>query len=436
MKSVKKIDIFFLVIILAGTTCTVVNIFAARYYRLLEKERKIFLGMRGIDSLAAIEYLHLETATDRAQYYENYWSGRSAEERAQFEERTEYAFHEFGRYAPLSDDRIPIYVKYGPPSRREEITPQKKISIKERENVKPAEIWTYRKQGITFDFVRLTRAYKAVARSEFGDSVVIPHLAESNMDTAFVLEDPGVFDFQMTTGRFRQKKNLTRLELYFTLTLEDTAGIIIERYIKINDPEDNLVQERHDILHASGGASGVFFDEVNFWLEPAEYCVEVTYQDIAREKTGRKTLWVDLIEYQNDAKEISDLIPARLIDNSFTAEKFNKPVGRVIPLTQIIVPVHQPFYFYAEVYNLETMDGMHQLRTTYEVTNKQKMRREIVDVMIRDQIEAGDVAYLAAQYHPMDLAPGSYIITLRVTDLISGKEKTAVSEFELISSSN
>lgn len=418
--------------LLASATCAVVNIFAARYYRLLEKERKIFLGLRGIDSLAAIEYLHLETATERAQYYEGFWSGKMIEEREQFEERIEYAFHEFGRHAPLSDDRIPVYVKYGPPSRREEITPQKKIAIKEKENVKPAEIWTYRKQGLTFDFVRLTRAYIAVAQSEFGDNVIIPHLSEMDSDTAFTLEDPGVFDFQMTTGRFRQKKNLTRLELYFTLTLEDTTDIRIERYVEVFDREDELVQERNDLLHATGSASGMFFDEVNFWLEPAEYRLEITFKDITRNRTGRRTLWVDLIEYQNDAKEISDLIPARLIDNAFTAEKFDKPVGRVIPLTEIIVPVHQPFYFYAEVYNLETKDGMHQLRTTYEVTNKQKMRREIVDVMIRDQIEAGDVAYLAAQYHPMDLAPGSYIITLRVTDLINGKEKTAISEFELI----
>ena len=68
---------------------------------------------------------------------------------------------------------------------------------------------------------------------------------------------------------------------------------------------------------------------------------------------------------------------------------------------------------------------------TYEVTNKVKMKREIIDVVIKDQIEAGDVAYLAALYHPMDLEPGSYIITLRTVDLLSNKERTAVCEFEL-----
>jgi hypothetical protein len=139
-----------------------------------------------------------------------------------------------------------------------------------------------------------------------------------------------------------------------------------------------------------------------------------------------------LIDYQDDAKEISDLVPAFLIDKAYTDEKFEKPVGRVIPLTKPIVPVFQPFYFYAEVYNLETEDGLHKLKTTYEITNKEKMRREVVDVMIKDHVDVGDVAYLGAIYHPMDLSPGHYIITLKALDLISGLERTAISEFELV----
>ena len=147
---------------------------------------------------------------------------------------------------------------------------------------------------------------------------------------------------------------------------------------------------------------------------------------------GKEILWSSLIDYQDDAKEISDLIPAFLIDKSYTHSKFEKPVGRVIPLTRPIVPVYQPFYFYAEVYNLETEEGLHKLKTTYEITNKEKMRRAVVDVMIKDHVDVGDVAYLGAIYHPMDLSPGHYIITLKALDLISGLERTAVSEFELV----
>ncbi|MBA7518190.1 hypothetical protein ES705_10258 [subsurface metagenome] len=176
---------------------------------------------------------------------------------------------------------------------------------------------------------------------------------------------------------------------------------------------------------------GIFFDEVNFWLEPEKYRLEIELADIKNRRVGKKTLRVNLLDYYNDAKEISDLIPAKLIDGSFTDEKFNKPVGRVIPLTQSVLPVHKVFYFYAEVYNLETKNSMHRIRTTYEVYNKGKMRKEIVDVMTKDYFEAGDVAYIAVEYHPMDLTPGHYIIVLRIEDLLSGKERTAVSEFEL-----
>lgn len=431
MEKKEKYNLICIIICLIFYSCGVVNIFAARYYRLLEKERKIFLGLRGIDSIAAEEYLNLESTTERAQYYENFWQDEEEGERQEFEERIGYAFRKFGKYAPLSDDRIPIYVKYGPPSKREEIIPQKKIAIKTKEVVKPAEVWTYKKYGIIFDFVRFTRAYKLITRSEFGERVKIAHLAEIAIDTFIEVKLPTLLKFNVATGRFRQKKNLTRLEIYITLELEDTTGTLISRSIQIFDKKDSLIQKNNDVLIPREAEKGIFFDEINFWLDPEEYRLEIEIIDIKNKKVGKTTKWTNLIEYQNDAKEISDLVPAKLIDRSVTHEKFNKPVGRVIPLTQQALPVHCPFYFYAEVYNLETKNGMHQLRTTYEVTNKEKMRREVVDVMIRDHIEAGDIAYLGAEYHPMDLAPGDYIIILRAKDLLSGKERTAISEFEL-----
>lgn len=428
MKKTTKVIICFCILVILS--CAVANVFAARYYRLLEHERKIFLGLRGVDSLAAIEYLHFDSPTERARYYTDFWEDKD-EDRLIFEERIEIAFRQFGKYAPLSDDRIGVYVKYGPPFRREEITPQKKIAIRINEAVKPAEIWSYKKEGLIFDFVRFARAYKQIAVLEFGEGVIIPYLEELDADTVVSAEAYQDWDFDVTIGRFRQKLNLTRLEVYMTVTLEDTADVILERTIDVYDTEDSLIEHKKEFLTARNSPAGAFYDEVNLWLEPAEYRMEVELVDIKNRRKAGIVQLVDLIEYQNDAKEVSDLIPCILIDEGFTHGKFNKPVGRMIALTNPVVPVHRPFYFFAEVYNLETKNGMHQLKTTYEVYNKQKMRREIVDVMIKDHLEAGDVAYLGAEYHPMDLSPGYYIMVLRVVDLLSGTERSAVSEFEL-----
>ena len=412
--------------------CSVVNVFAARYYKLLEHERKIYLGLRGIDTLAAEEYINLGSVKERADYYELFWQDKEEGEREQFEERVTYAFRTFGRYAPLSDDRIPIYVRYGPPSRREEITPEKKIAVRHREQVKPAEIWTYKRDGLKFDFIRSARAYDLIARSEFGARVDVPFFAAGEGDTAIeVSPDTPSFDFAFGIGRFRQRRNLTRLEVYITVDIEDTTGLRFIRAVRVWDMYDSLIAEQNDVLKPQGAASGTFFDEVNFWLKPDQYRCEMEIVDATNKRIGTRKTVVNLVDYQDDAKEISDLVPAKLIDDAFTHEKFHKPVGRVIPLTKAVVPVFQPFYFYAEVYNLETKNGLHQLSTTYEVTNKEKMRREVVDVMIKDYVEPGDIAFLAAEYHPMDLAPGYYIITMRVKDILSGKERTAVSEFEL-----
>lgn len=116
-------------------------------------------------------------------------------------------------------------------------------------------------------------------------------------------------------------------------------------------------------------------------------------------------------------------------------EKFQKPVGRMLPLVRKTLPAHQPFYFYHEVYNLQTKDGLHQTRTTYEIYNKQKMRQEIVDVLIKDNVEEGDIGFYAAKYHPMDLAAGQYLIVVRCKDVLSGRERSAIGEFELVEKS-
>lgn len=414
------------------TFCGVANLFSAKYYRLLEKERKYYLGLQGIDSAAAVQYISLESPTERAQFYNTFWGEKEEGAREEFEERCEFAFRHYGKFAPLSDDRIRVYVKYGPPTRREEIIPQKNIGIQTDEKVNPAEIWTYNKGGLIFDFIRPARAFELISISRFGDGVRIPYFNEAPVDSAIDAESPGLLDFSVTAGRFRQRKNLTRLEIYITVNLQDTVGASFMRTVHVYDVNDSIVQMDQHMLTPVNSAGGVFFDEVNFWLDPEDYRIEIEIIDGKNNLVGKEILWSSLIDYQDDAKEISDLVPALLIDKSFTHEKFDKVIGRVIPLTRPVVPMFQPFYFYAEVYNLATIDGLHKVKTTYEITNREKMRREVVDVMIKDHIDAGDVAYLGAIYHPMDLSPGHYIITLKAVDLISGQERTAISEFELV----
>ena len=138
MKKNKIVKTAAIIFALLSIYCTAVNIFAARYYRLLEFERKIFLGLKGIDVIAAEEYINLPSASERARYYDAFWEGKSAEDREQFEERIEYAFRHYGKHSPISDERIQIFMKYGEPSKREEIWPQKKIALKVKESVNPA----------------------------------------------------------------------------------------------------------------------------------------------------------------------------------------------------------------------------------------------------------------------------------------------------------
>ncbi len=423
----KKITIFYLLLL----SCTT-NLIAPRYYHLLKKERKIYLGLRAVDSVSAHHYIELSSPYERRRFYEKLWKDKDPREKIEFEQRIEYAFKKFGRYAPLSDDRLPTYVKYGRPTKQERITPRKMFGAKTNIFVKPAEVWTYKTEGLIFDFVRIGRAYKLISTSSFGDTVKIPYLKKIFSDTLVDIKSEGRLDFKIACGRFRQKRNLTRLELYVKFEITDTTGLSFGRRIIVKNENDSILMQYNDILKPVDGNNTIFYDEVNLRLKPARYHIEVSYTDLKNHYIGKKKLSVNLINYQNDAKEISDLIPAYLIDHSATRKKFDKPIGRMIPLVEPVLPVHRPFYLYAEVYNLETKDGRHHLRTTYEVYNREKMRKEIADIMIDDWFEPGDVAYLGALYHPMDLPPGHYIIVLRAKDELNGKERNTIAEFELI----
>lgn len=436
-RTMKNNSLFFLLMGFLFAACGLkyVGTVGPRYYRLSESEKKIFLGMRGVDSSAAYRYLDLKNSADRVLLYDSIWSGRE-EERRKFEERIDFAFREYGRYEPLLDDRIPIYAQNGIPTDRAIYTPQKLQISAAREAVKPAEIWTYKLTGLEFDFVKIGRAFHLIARTEFGERVQIPFLAEES--TAVDLEAHLVLGdrvFNLSCGRFRQEKDLTRLELYADLNLPDTSGVSFRRGVRIYESmTERQVEGSYRLLRPQGGVKGLFHDEVNIWLKPGIY--RIVYELFDEQKngpasSGRKELTVDLLEYAEGAKEISDLIPARLIDRGFTDERFRKPAGRLIPLIGQVMPVNQPFYFYHEVYNLGMKDSLHQLRTSYEVYNKDKMKKEIIDIMIQDDVGKGDVAYLAMKYHPMDLPPGHYIIIARDTDMLTGKERSTLYEFEL-----
>lgn len=423
------IRVTILLFVVCGT-----NIIGAKYYRLLEQERKLFLGLKAIDSLSAMEYLNLPSPTERRLFYTQYWEGKE-EERKKCEERIEYAFKEFGKYAPLSDERIKVYVTHGEPSRRYVITPEKKIGIVTREFVRPGEIWTYKEKGIEFDFVKIDRAYKIVAQTTFGDSVIIPFLKEE--DSLIVLPDRDRFKDELkcaiAAGRFRQARNLVRLEIYANVFIKDAKGCTLIRHIGIYDGAGNTVEEKINKISPSDTLNETFYyDEINFWLAAATYNVLIEYYNLKTNEKFKKEIMVDLIDYKEDAKKVSDLIFASLIDDGFTDEKFHKPPGRVIPLLKTNISVGQPFYLYHELYNLKVdQQNMHFLKIIYEIYNKEKMRKEIVDLLIQSETGEGDVAYLSAKYHPMDLPPGEYICVARTTDMLSGEEYIVAGEFKL-----
>lgn len=404
----------------------------SRFSRLTSNERKTFIGLKARDSLAAATYLNLTTSRERLDYYAGYWQGREMEKK-DFERRCEYAFREFSRYNLLNDDRIPVYIAYGHPTNRILYAGKDLILLPGSEVIKPAEIWTYGNEGYEFDFSKVKKGCTMIARSEFGRHVPIPCLREDTTASDRDHDSTGVLDFNVADGRFRQREGLTRFEIYLNLRLEDTLGHVLCRVISIFDAgSDTLVMAKRDYLRPVNSDRGTFYDEVNFILEPKDYRMRIELRDLKDGRSGRREFNIDLLEYANDVKEISDLIAAVLIDTVRMESAFDKPFGRVIPCATATFPVRTPFYFYHEVYNLSTTNRGYELNTTYEIYRKEGMKQEILDILIQDVTGTETTACLSAKYHPFNLPAGVYIVVAKDTDKQSGKVRTAIAEFTLV----
>ncbi len=429
----KKIMKIVILIVFLNLNCAI-SILGSRYHRLLENERKIFLGLKSIDSTSALSYLELPSPTERSLFYKEYWAGKE-NEKEEFEKRAEYAYRTFAKYAPLEDERVSVYIQHGEPTHRIEIVPPKMIEITTKQRINPAEIWTYKESGIEFDFVKIGRAFKIIAQSKFGSEAKVPHLKEVEVDTNNFwcdLTSKGKMNFDIAYGCFRQRANLVRIEIYTSILINDTASCKLTRSVRIFSRNDSLTKEDNAVLVCRDAEKGIFYDEINFWLKPGIYSVVVEYGNPLEDVYGEKKFYVDILDYMNDAKKISDIIIAKLIDDEFTCEKFEKPsISRVVPYVSNVLPVNLPFYFYVEIYNLGVKDGQHHIELNYEIYNLKKGRREFIEVLKQREIGDGDVAYVATKYHPMDLPPGEYLVVIKMRDLVNRDECSAVKDFVL-----
>jgi len=429
-----RVVLEFLVLLIVS--CTSAAVVPARFWALSEPEKNIYLGLAALDSTCALKYLGCDTPAERATFLNEKWSS-PVESIAALQRRVSSAATTFGKYSTVTDDRAKLWVRYGAPTERKIVEARKKrISFTAFRDAQPVEVWTYAGRGEEFDFVRpsIGTGYTVIAASRFGEKASVAWLtATGPADAVAGRTDLRTPAFDVSFGRFRQKKGVTRLEVYSCLELGDTAGVVLKRDIDVLESDGTKVDSISELLVPRGRGYGYFIDQASMLLAPKAYRVVFSLAALPTGVRVTKTLNVEMLEYAEDLKMVSDLVRASLIDPCSISPKFEKPgLGRVIPMVRNTTEAYQPFCLYHEVYNLMLDEkGNHRAKTTYRIFEVTGLEEQTVDFVEYIDENAGAIAYFGVKYHPMDLPPGKYVIVAETVDLVSGRNTSTSCTFEL-----
>ncbi len=423
--------------------------------RLAPEEKLEYLVLKAVDRTAAQNFLTLGNRESRTEYINWFWQEHSSLEHDLLLERANKAREAFGNLDLFGDERIPIYIRYGPP-RREEYTPQPVTTDTSRIFVNPAEIWTYDSLGLQFDFVKTGIAFKLVGRNRFGDNWFPPALepVDYGKPPPEPAPDARPLDFTFNLYRLAQNHDTVTVELHYGIAARD-AALNPERTGAGNEPPP-IVHIQFEFQPRKGSnpvvtSAGWFGYPVPpsstrttppdrvvgrqvFSLPADIYTVTGTARTLNGRAYARCQKELNLIDYIRRAQPCSDMIFYALIDSTFQSPQFERPDWRrVIPL---VVPEVQPggvVYLLYEVYHLQ-VDSLHQHRieATYELMNLPRRQSVIVPAPTRFISHQGATAVVVERLHTMDLNPGEYLIVARVQDLNGGRSLTLTGTFNIL----
>ncbi len=409
--------------------------------RLNQNEKLEYLILRTVDRGAAEEYLRLSDPANRADYLNWFWQKRDTGEYRILKNRAERAKELFGKLDLLGDERIPVYIKYGPP-RREEYAPRPLENETLRLFVNPAEIWSYDSIGLQFDFVKKGVGYQQVGFTRFGKGYFPPAFepVDYGAQAPAPLASARKIDLKIGVYRFAQIEDGVEVELHYGL-----PGVELVKLKQHLIHFQFLFISRSGIRVSRAGWFGFHPDTTTdyvvgrdvFHLPFDLYTVTVeavnpdgTIYGIAEQK-------LSLIEYLRRVQPVSDIAFYALIDDVFQSPQFVRPEWqRVIPLPGAEVKAGGTFYVLFEAYNLKTDSfNRHRAEVIYEIMEVNSGQMAVIPTPVRFITGNGTTGVAQERVHTMDLRPGTYLLIARIRDLNSDRTASATARFSILPSS-
>jgi len=406
----------------------------SRADRLGPEEKLEYLILRTLDPQAAEQYLGLGTARARQEYLDWFWQDRDPEERRRYHERAERAAELFGRLDLLGDERVPVYIRYGP-ARREEYAPLPVENETLRLFVNPAEIWTYDSLGLQFDFVKTGVGFRQVGFTRFGTGWYPPAFEPVDYGRPAPPPAPDAkrLDLQLALYRLSQKQETVQVELHYGLR---PAGLKPGDIIQL---EFRFDSRRYGSFVRSGwygipADSGMVVGRELFSLPADIYSVRLSAVNRDGSAAGELRSELNLVDYVRRAQPGSDIVLYALVDDVFQSPQFvHHRYRRVVPLVLPEVRSGSTFYALFEIYNLKTDSlNRHRAQVRYELMDLDTRRMAVIPTPYRFITGEGTTGIALERVHTMDLSPGTYLLLARVEDLNSGRQISLTARFRIL----
>jgi hypothetical protein len=328
--------------------------------RLSPDEKLEYLILRTLEPAAAEQFLTLTPAAARQDFLNWFWQNRGEAGHQMYRARAEKARQLFGRLDLLGDDRVGVYIRYGPP-RREEFAPRPVENETLRLFVNPAEIWTYDSLGLQFDFVKKGVGFKQVGFSRFGSAWFPPALEPVDYGKPPPAPRPDARRLEPALALYRlsQHQDTVLVELHYGVDLKSIP----------HDPDHSLLlhfEFRFDSRRgekfvrsgwfgaASDTGSALVVGREVFQLPADIYQVQVRVVNQDGRIAGEANAELNLVDYVRRSQPASDILIYALVDNVFQSPQFVRPEWRrVVPLVVPEVKTGGTFYVLFEIYNLQ-----------------------------------------------------------------------------------
>lgn len=322
------------------------------------------------------------------------------------------------------------------------------------------EVWRYYRYGLTFQFqdeqnlgyFGLVPYIDAFGTAQDYQQFVRQAVVSLDVQKEIYQHDYGgkAMDYAFTVIRFRAPNKVNYVvDVNLGLPLEklgvggdSVTGEKVEcmRRIVLYDENYQPLATDSTTLAAPVSADSrkgrLLLEQKRYELKPGRYILAVEVRDLATQKIGIYKKELLLPEYiAPDVQEISDVeLASHIRPANEWDKKYRHKELVVMPQPSRVFFPDQTLQYYFEVYNLKKdKDGKARFSVTPEVYGY-RTRKVEYSFNPRDlEADTTDI-YQTGKLNLRDLTPGEYILSLKVKDRITGKEKTALAGFKVAKS--